>query len=108
MAKKTRQTDILWGIERDVGSMDYRRVVAPFIMLWQSPAMVRQTVVAVAEHRTEVKIIARVTIEGVDFFHVEPERAEWVGKLRRLRAKFQRRKPSGWVSRNFLKGWGVE
>ncbi len=101
------KTDVLCGIDRYPSSELYGKLVAPIIFLWFRPALIRRTVVAVAEHGTKCKIVASVLIEDVRFFKIEPERGEWVGKLRRLRGKLQRKKPAGWVSKHFLKGWGV-
>ncbi len=100
-------TDRLWGIERATESPAYGKIVVRIIMLWNSSD--RRHVVAVSEHGVNVAIKARVYNEKEKrhYFYVEPERCEWIGKLRKIEAFLRRKKPGGWISAPFLMRWGV-
>ena len=99
-------SDQLCGIERHPGSDARGELVAPIIFLWDSPGSKREFVVAVAEHETDVRILERYRIDDKNHFRIEPAKAEWVGRWRRLRAWLQRRRPVGWVSEDFLLNYG--
>jgi hypothetical protein len=69
----------------------------------------RTKVIAVAEHDESVKILEKILYEpdGRMYYHVQPARAVFVGRLRRLRGWLLRRKPSGWIPATFLKKVGA-
>ena len=95
-------------MERESSSPACGELVCPIIFLWDSPS--RDHVIAVAEHNTKCEILEKATIKdgsySWDYFHVKPTRAEWVGKLRRLRGMILGKAPSGWVSAPFLLAYG--
>lgn len=101
-----RQTDRLCGIERHPDSDARGELVAPIIFLWDRAGPLRRYVVAVAEHDTQIQIVDRWEHDDRHYFLVEPERAEWVGRIRRIRGFIQRCRPSGWVSEDFLLNYG--
>ncbi len=116
-----QRKDYLCGIERWPQSEDYNKLVCPIVVLWQTPILATESkeqrrAVAVAEHGEEVTILDKIVYQGMTFFHVQPVRAEWVGKWRRLRVRiltawaWVRRQdppvPSGWVSATFMRRHG--
>lgn len=101
--------DRLCGINRDRNVPEYGEVVVPIIWLWDSP--IRTKVIAVAEHGEPVKIIENFFFgddgwDGRDYYHVQPDRAVFVGRLRRLRGWLEGVKPSGWIPATFLENEG--
>ena len=92
--------DRLCGVQRNPDVPEYGEVVVPVIWLWESPF--RNKVIAVAEHDEPVKVLERYYV-GCIFCRVLPDRAVFVGRLRRLRGWLTRTKPSGWVPAVFLK-----